>query len=63
MVGKPSSVFFETAVKDIGARPESVSMNIKKSKTSDRSRIRIKGHFGKNVEYHIYLEKKVFADW
>ena len=47
MVGKPSSVFFETAVKDIGARPESVSMNIKKSKTSDRSRIRIKGHFGK----------------
>ena len=31
MIGKPSSVFFETAVKDIGARPESVSMNIKKS--------------------------------
>ena len=26
VVGKPSNVFFETAVKDIGVRPENVSM-------------------------------------
>ena len=31
MVGKPSSVFFETAVKDIGVKPESVSMNTNKN--------------------------------